>query len=39
VNTPTFNIVAWITVVAVIALTLILVYVTLLHPNALPGGA
>jgi Mn2+/Fe2+ NRAMP family transporter len=38
VNTPTFNIVAWITVVAVIALTLVLVYVTIVHPNAMPGG-
>src|SRR3984885_7798303 len=37
VNTPTFNVVAWITVVAVIALTLVLVYVTILHPNAIPG--
>jgi Mn2+/Fe2+ NRAMP family transporter len=38
VNTPTFNIVAWITVVAVIALTLVLVYVTIVHPTAMPGG-
>ena len=38
VNTPTFNVVAWVTAVAVIALTLVLVYVTILHPSALPGS-
>jgi NRAMP (natural resistance-associated macrophage protein)-like metal ion transporter len=37
VNTPTFNVVAWITAVAVIALTLILVYVTLFHSSGVPG--
>jgi Mn2+/Fe2+ NRAMP family transporter len=38
VNTPTFNVIAWVTAIAVIALTLVLVYVTILHPNAMPGG-
>jgi Mn2+/Fe2+ NRAMP family transporter len=38
VNTPTFNVIAWITAIAVILLTLVLVYVTILHPNAMPGG-
>jgi Mn2+/Fe2+ NRAMP family transporter len=38
VNTPTFNVVAWVTAIAVILLTLVLVYVTILHPNALPGA-
>lgn len=37
VNTPTFNFVAWVTAIAVIALTLVLVYVTILHPSAMPG--
>jgi Mn2+/Fe2+ NRAMP family transporter len=39
VNTKTFNAVAWVTVIAVIALTLVLVYVTVVHPNAMPGTA
>jgi len=39
VNTKTFNAVAWVTVVAVIALTLILVYVALFHSNTGPGLA
>src|ERR1700693_239337 len=39
VNTRTFNIVAWVTVIAVILLTLVLVYVTILHPSAVPGTA
>src|SRR5271165_3957288 len=39
VNTRTFNAVAWVTAVAVIALTLVLVYVTILHPNGVPGTA
>jgi Mn2+/Fe2+ NRAMP family transporter len=39
VNTPTFNVVAWFTAVAVILLTLVLVYVTVIHPNAVPGTA
>ena len=38
VNTRTFNVVAWVTAVAVIILTLVLVYVTILHPTALPGA-
>src|SRR6202040_2595524 len=37
VNTPTLNVVGWTTAVAVIILTLVLVYVTILHPNAMPG--
>src|SRR5215469_14009337 len=37
VNTRTFNAVAWVTAVAVIALTLVLVYVTILRPSAMPG--
>jgi Mn2+/Fe2+ NRAMP family transporter len=37
VNTSTFNVVAWVTAVAVIILTLVLVYVTILHPSAMPG--
>ena len=37
VNTPTFNVVAWVTAVAVIALTLVLVYVTIVHPSGMPG--
>lgn len=37
VNTSTFNVIAWITAVAVIALTLVLVYVTLFHRSAVPG--
>src|SRR5579871_5970534 len=38
VNTPTFNVIAWVTAAAVIVLTLVLVYVTIIHPTALPGG-
>jgi Mn2+/Fe2+ NRAMP family transporter len=37
VNSPTFNVVAWVTAIAVIILTLVLVYVTILHPNGLPS--
>ena len=37
VNTPTFNVVAWVTVIAVILLTLVLVYVTLFHSGGVPG--
>jgi NRAMP (natural resistance-associated macrophage protein)-like metal ion transporter len=37
VNKPTFNTIAWITAIAVIALTLVLVYVTILHPSGMPG--
>jgi Mn2+/Fe2+ NRAMP family transporter len=38
VNTNTLNVVGWITAVAVIILTLVLVYVTILHPSAIPGA-
>jgi NRAMP (natural resistance-associated macrophage protein)-like metal ion transporter len=38
VNKPTFNVIAWVTAVAVILLTLVLVYVTILHPSGVPGG-
>jgi Mn2+/Fe2+ NRAMP family transporter len=37
VNTRTMNVVAWITAIAVIALTLVLVYVTVFHSGATPG--
>jgi NRAMP (natural resistance-associated macrophage protein)-like metal ion transporter len=37
VNSSTFNVVAWITCVAVIALTLILVYVSMFHSGSVPG--
>jgi Mn2+/Fe2+ NRAMP family transporter len=37
VNNPTFNVVAWVTAIAVILLTLVLVYVTILHPSGIPG--
>jgi len=37
VNTHTLNVVGWVTAVAVIVLTLVLVYVTILHPSAMPG--
>jgi NRAMP (natural resistance-associated macrophage protein)-like metal ion transporter len=39
VNNRTLNVVGWATAVAVIILTLVLVYVTILHPNALPGAS
>jgi Mn2+/Fe2+ NRAMP family transporter len=38
VNTRTLNVVGWITAGAVIILTLVLVYVTLFHPGAVPGS-
>jgi Mn2+/Fe2+ NRAMP family transporter len=38
INNRTLNIVGWVTAVAVIALTLVLVYVTIFHPNAVPGA-
>src|SRR6266849_3485526 len=38
VNNRTLNVVGWVTAGAVIVLTLVLVYVTILHPNALPGA-
>ena len=37
VNTRTFNVVAWITVVAMIVLTLVLVYAGIFHPGSVPG--
>jgi NRAMP (natural resistance-associated macrophage protein)-like metal ion transporter len=37
VNSGTFNVVAWITAAAVIALTLILVYVSIFHSGSVPG--
>jgi Mn2+/Fe2+ NRAMP family transporter len=37
VNTRTFNAVAWITTIAMIALTLILVYVSIFHSGSVPG--
>jgi Mn2+/Fe2+ NRAMP family transporter len=37
VNTKTFNVVAWVTAAAVIALTLILVYVSIFHSGNVPG--
>jgi len=37
VNGRTFNVVAWVTSIAMIALTLILIYFGLFHPNAAPG--
>jgi NRAMP (natural resistance-associated macrophage protein)-like metal ion transporter len=37
VNTRTFNIVAWVTTVAMIALTLVLVYVSIFHSGSVPG--
>ncbi len=36
VNTPTFNVIAWVTAIAMIALTLILVY-TAIFPTPMPG--
>jgi NRAMP (natural resistance-associated macrophage protein)-like metal ion transporter len=36
-NSRTFNVVAWVTSAAMIALTLVLVYATLLHPSAAFG--
>jgi NRAMP (natural resistance-associated macrophage protein)-like metal ion transporter len=37
VNTRTFNVIAWVTTVAMIALTLVLVYVTIFHSGNVPG--
>jgi Mn2+/Fe2+ NRAMP family transporter len=39
VNTKTFNVVAWVTAVAVIALALVLAYVTIAQPSGLPAGS
>ena len=38
VNSRTFNVIAWITSVAMIALTLILIYFAVFHPSAATGG-
>ena len=38
VNSPTFNAVAWITSLAMIALTLVLLYFGIFHPSATPGA-
>src|ERR1700722_18369206 len=38
VNTRTFNVVAWVTAVAVIALALVLAYVTIFHSGSVPGA-
>jgi Mn2+/Fe2+ NRAMP family transporter len=37
VNTRTFNVVAWVTTVAMIVLTLVLVYVSIFHVGSVPG--
>jgi NRAMP (natural resistance-associated macrophage protein)-like metal ion transporter len=37
VNTRTFNVVAWITTVAMVVLTLVLVYVSIFHVGSVPG--
>ena len=37
VNTRTFNVVAWVTTVAMIVLTLVLVYVSIFHSGSVPG--
>jgi Mn2+/Fe2+ NRAMP family transporter len=38
VNGRTFNVIAWVTSIAMIALTLVLVYFGIFHPNAAPGA-
>ncbi len=38
VNSGTFNVVAWVTSVAMIALTLVLIYFGLFHRSAATGG-
>ncbi len=38
VNSPTFNVIAWVTSVAMIALTLVLIYFAVFHPSAATGG-
>src|ERR1700676_1726512 len=38
VNTPTFNVIAWVTSVAMIVLTLVLIYFAVFHPSAATGG-
>jgi len=37
VNTRTFNVVAWVTTVAMIVLTLVLVYVSIFRSGNVPG--
>jgi NRAMP (natural resistance-associated macrophage protein)-like metal ion transporter len=37
VNTPTFNVIAWVTTVAMIVLTLVLVYVSIFRSGNVPG--
>ena len=37
VNTRTFNVIAWVTTVAMIVLTLVLVYVSIFHSGNVPG--
>ena len=37
VNSPVFNLIAGLTSAAMIALTLVLLYVSLFRPNAMPG--
>jgi len=38
VNSRTFNVIAWVTSVAMIALTLVLIYFAVFHPSAATGG-
>jgi Mn2+/Fe2+ NRAMP family transporter len=38
VNSRTFNVIAWVTSVAMIALTLVLIYFAVFHPSATTGG-
>src|SRR5579862_6569748 len=38
VNSPLFNVIAWLTSAAMIALTLVLLYVSLFHPSAATGA-
>ena len=38
VNSRTFNVIAWVTSVAMIALTLVLIYFALFHPSAATSG-
>jgi Mn2+/Fe2+ NRAMP family transporter len=37
VNSPTFNVIAWLTSLAMIALTLVLIYFGLFHSSAAAG--
>jgi NRAMP (natural resistance-associated macrophage protein)-like metal ion transporter len=37
VNTRTFNVIAWVTTIAMIVLTLVLVYVSIFHSSSVPG--